>query len=388
MRRVYLDHAATTPVRPEVFEAMIPYLQDKFGNPSSIHWFGREIRKDLDEAREQAAKALNADPREIYFTSGGTESDNIAILGTVARHGKKGGHIITSAVEHHASLDTCKSLEKQGYRVTILPVDKFGMVQPEALEEAISDDTILVSIMHANNEVGTIQPIKELIAIAHEKGVRFHTDAVQSIGNIPVDVQDLGVDLLSISGHKIYGPKGVGILYVRKGTKLSNIAYGGAQERNLRPGTENVAGIIGMAKALELAVAEQPETAEKLTALRNKLIDGFLALPDVILNGHPEQRLPGNVNVSILRIEGESLLLSLDMAGVAGSSGSACTSGSLDPSHVLMAMGLDHQTAHGSLRLTLGKSTTEEDIDYVLSVIPGIVQRLREMSPVRKPGEE
>jgi cysteine desulfurase len=388
LRRVYLDHAATTPVRPEVFEAMIPYLQDKFGNPSSIHWFGREVRKELDEARERAAKALGADPREIYFTSGGTEADNIAILGTVARLGKKGGHIITSAVEHHASLDTCKSLENQGCRVTILPVDKYGMVQPEALAEAISEDTILVSIMHANNEVGTIQPIKELAAIAGEKGIRFHTDAVQSVGSIPVDVQDLGVDLLSISGHKIYGPKGVGILYVRKGTRLNNIAYGGAQERNLRPGTENVAGIVGMAKALELAVAEQRETAENLTVLRNKLIDGLLALPDVILNGHPEQRLPGNVNVSILRIEGESLLLSLDMAGIAGSSGSACTSGSLDPSHVLMAMGLDHQTAHGSLRLTLGKSTTEEDIDYVLSVVPGIVQRLRDMSPVRKPGEE
>lgn len=388
MRRVYLDHAATTPVRPEVFEAMVPYLQGKFGNPSSIHFFGREVKKDLDEARERVAKGLNADPREIFFTAGGTEADNMAIFGSVAQLGKKGDHIITSAVEHHAILDTCKSLEKHGYRVTTLPVDEWGMVRPRDLAEALTDDTILVSIMHANNEVGTIQPIKELIDIAHERKIRFHTDAVQSVGNIPVDVQDLGTDLLSISGHKIYGPKGVGVLYLRKGTKLSNIVYGGAQERNLRPGTENVAGIIGLAKALELAVAEQPETKKRLTALRKKLIDGLTALPDVILNGHQEQRLPGNVNVSILRVEGESLLLSLDMAGVAGSSGSACTSGSLDPSHVLMAMGLDHQTAHGSLRLTLGKSTTEADIDYVLSVIPGIVERLREMSPVRKPGEE
>ncbi len=388
MRRVYLDHAATTPVRPEVFEAMVPYLQGKFGNPSSIHFFGREVRKDLDEARERVAESLNADPREIFFTAGGTEADNMAIFGSVARVGKKGGQIITSAVEHHAILDTCKSLEKQGYRVTILPVDEWGMVLPRDLAEALTDDTILVSIMHANNEVGTIQPIKELIDAAHERKVRFHTDAVQSVGNIPVDVQDLGTDLLSISGHKIYGPKGVGVLYLRKGTELGNIVYGGAQERNLRPGTENVAGIIGLAKALELAVAEQAETKKRLTALRNKLIDGLTKLPDVILNGHREQRLPGNVNVSILRVEGESLLLSLDMAGGAGSSGSACTSGSLDPSHVLMAMGLDHQTAHGSLRLTLGKSTTEADIDYVLSVIPGIIERLREMSPVRKPGEE
>lgn len=388
MRRVYLDHAATTPVRPEVFEAMVPYLQGKYGNPSSIHYFGREIRKDLDEARERVAKSLNADPREIYFTAGGTEADNLAIFGSVAHLGKKGSHIITSAVEHHAVLDTCKSLEKQGYRVTILPVDEWGMVRPRDLEAAITDSTILVSIMHANNEVGTIQPINELIGIAHEREIRFHTDAVQSVGNVPVDVQDLQADMLSLSGHKIYGPKGVGVLYLRKGTKLSNIVHGGAQERNLRPGTENVAGIIGLAKALELAVAEQPETKKRLTAFRNKLIDGLTALPDVILNGHREQRLPGNVNVSILRVEGESLLLSLDMAGVAGSSGSACTSGSLDPSHVLMAMGLDHQTAHGSLRLTLGKSSTEADIDHVLSVVPGIVERLRDMSPVRKPGEE
>lgn len=388
MRRVYLDHSATTPVRKEVFEAMIPYLTDKFGNPSSIHWFGREIRKDVDEARERVAAALNATPREIYFTSGGTEADNIAILGTVAALGDKGRHIITSAVEHHATLDTCKSLERQGFAVTVLPVDKYGMVDPEDLRRAITGETILVSIMHANNEVGTIQPVKEMAAIARERGVRFHTDAVQTVGNIHVDIQDLDVDLLSVSAHKIYGPKGVGLLYVRKGNKLANIAFGGAQERNLRPGTENVAGIIGFATALELAVKEQPSTHKRLTGLRNRLIEGLTSLPDVSLNGHPRQRLPGNVNVSIERVEGESLILSLDMAGIAVSSGSACTSGSLDPSHVLMAMGLNHQTAHGSLRMTLGKSTTADDVDYVLSIVPGVVERLREMSPIRKAGEE
>lgn len=388
MRRVYLDHAATTPVRLEVYEAMIPYLTDKFGNPSSIHWFGREIRKDVDDARERVARALNVSAREIFFTSGGTESDNIAIMGSIAALKDKGRHIITSAVEHHATLDTCKSLEKQGYKVTVLPVDKYGLVSPEDLRQAITKETILVTIMHANNEVGTIQPIEEIGSIAREQGVRFHTDAVQTLGNLPVDPGKFHADLLSISGHKIYGPKGVGILYVRKGTKLANISFGGAQERNLRPGTENVPGIMGLATALELAVAEQPQTHKHLVRLRDKLIDGLTALPDVILNGHRQQRLPGNVNVSILRVEGESLILSLDMAGIAGSSGSACTSGSLDPSHVLMAMGLDHQTAHGSLRLTLGKSTTEDDIDYVLSVVPGVIDRLREMSPIKKAGEE
>lgn len=388
MRRVYLDHAATTPVRQEVFEAMIPYYKEKFGNPSSVHWYGREVKKDVNGARERVANALNVDPREIYFTSGGTEADNIAILGSVAALNRQGGQIITSAVEHLAVLDTCKSLAKLGYQVTILPVDKYGMVRPEDLAAAITGNTILVSIMHANNEVGTIQPIPELIGVTQERRIRFHTDAVQSIGSIPVDVKGLGVDLLSISGHKIYGPKGVGVLYIRKGTGLNNIVFGGAQERNLRPGTENVAGILGLTKALELAVAEQSEAQRRMTRLRDKLIDGLTALPDVILNGHPEQRLPGNVNVSILRVEGESMILSMDIAGIAVSSGSACTSGSLDPSHVLMAMGVDHQTAHGSLRLTLGKSNTEEDIDYVISVVPGIVERLRQMSPVKKQGAE
>ncbi|MDD4657992.1 MAG: cysteine desulfurase NifS [Eubacteriales bacterium] len=383
MRSIYLDHAATTPMRQEAYEAMIPYLTEKFGNPSSIHAFGRAARKDVDGARERVAKALNAAPQEIFFTSGGTEADNMAILGTAAQLRDKGKHIITSAVEHHAVLHTCEALATQGYRLTMLPVDKYGMVSPSQLAKAITDETILVSIMHANNEVGTIQPIRELAAIAHERGALFHTDAVQSLGNIPVDVADLQVDLLSASAHKLYGPKGVGLLYVRKGTKLGNIAYGGAQERNLRPGTENVAGIMGFARALELAAAEQPETYEHLAALRDKLIKGLTSLPAVSLNGHPQQRLPGNVNVSIERVEGESLILSLDMAGIAVSSGSACTSGSLEPSHVLMAMGLSHQKAHGSLRFTLGKSTSAADIDYVLEVIPGIIQRLRQMSPVQ-----
>lgn len=383
MRSIYLDHAATTPMRQEAYEAMIPYLTEKFGNPSSIHAFGRAARKDVDGARERVAKALNAAPQEIFFTSGGTEADNMAILGTAAQLRDKGKHIITSAVEHHAVLHTCEALATQGYRLTMLPVDKYGMVSPSQLAKAITDETILVSIMHANNEVGTIQPIRELAAIAHERGALFHTDAVQSLGNIPVDVADLQVDLLSASAHKLYGPKGVGLLYVRKGTKLGNIAYGGAQERNLRPGTENVAGMMGFARALELAAAEQPETYKHLAALRDKLIKGLTSLPAVSLNGHPQQRLPGNVNVSIERVEGESLILSLDMAGIAVSSGSACTSGSLEPSHVLMAMGLSHQKAHGSLRFTLGKSTSAADIDYVLEVIPGIIQRLRQMSPVQ-----
>jgi len=384
MRRIYLDHAATAPMRREAYEAMIPFLTERFGNPSSIHAFGRDAKRDVDDARQRVASALHAEPREVFFTSGGTEADNIAILGAAAAQSrKKGRHIITSAVEHHAVLNTCEALESEGYRVTVLPVDKYGMVSPAQFEKAMSAETILVSIMHANNEVGTIQPIKELAAIAHAGGALFHTDAVQSLGNIPVDVRELQVDLLSASAHKLYGPKGVGLLYVKKGTKISGIAYGGAQEHSLRPGTENVAGIIGFARALELAVAEQPETCLRLTGLRDKLIEGLTALPDVRLNGHPEQRLPGNVNVSIERVEGESLILSLDMAGIAVSSGSACTSGSLEPSHVLMAMGLDHQSAHGSLRFTLGKSTSEEDIDYVLEVMPGIIQRLRQMSPVQ-----
>ncbi|ABB15341.1 cysteine desulfurase NifS [Carboxydothermus hydrogenoformans] len=384
MERIYLDHGATTPLSREVLEEMLPYLTEKFGNPSSIHAFGREARKAIEDAREKVAKAINAsDPGEIVFTGGGTEADNLAIKGIARAYKHKGNHIITSAVEHHAVLDACLALQKEGFEVTVLPVDKYGMVSVEDVKKAITDKTILITIMHANNEVGTIQPIAEIGEIAREKGVYFHTDAVQTVGKIPVDVKELKVDLLSLSAHKIYGPKGVGALYVRKGLKLEPLANGGGQERKRRPGTENVAGIVGLGKAIELAVAEMPEESARLTKLRDKLIKGVLErIPYVRLNGHPTKRLPHNANFSVEFVEGESMLLMLDMKGIAASSGSACTSGSLDPSHVLLAMGIPHEVAHGSLRLTLGKANTEEQIDYVLEVLPGIVERLREMSPL------
>ena len=382
MPSVYLDYAATTPVRTEVYEAMIPYLTTKFGNPSSVHSIGQVIRKDLEGARASVAAAIGADPKEVLFTSGGTEADNMAIFGVAAAREQMGKHVITSAIEHHAVLHAFEALEKRGFKLTVLPVDKYGRVSADDLANAMDSETILVSIMHANNEVGTVQPIRELAEIAHGGGALFHTDAIQSLGNIPVNVADMHVDLLTGSAHKLYGPKGVGLLYKKKGVRLAGMVFGGAQEFSLRPGTENVAGIMGFARALQLAVAEQPANYRRLSALRDRLIKGLTGLPEVILNGHPTERLPGNVNVSILRVEGESLILSLDMAGIAVSSGSACTSGSLDPSHVLMAMGLDHQAAHGSLRLTLGKYTSDDDIDYVLEVLPGIIQRLRRMSPL------
>ena len=379
-RQVYMDHGATTPLREEALEAMLPYLKEKFGNPSSIHSFGREARKAINEVREKTARALGADPEEIFFTSGGTESNNMAIRGAARLKGK--GRIITSAIEHHAVLDVCKDLEKDGFEVVFLPVDRYGMVDPRAVEEAIVPGTILVSIMMGNNEVGTIQPIREICALARERGVLVHTDAVQCVGQIPVNVKELQVDFLSLSAHKFNGPKGVGALYVRKGIPLPPIYRGGGQERKLRPGTENVAGIVGLGRALELAVAELPEKTARLQKLRDRLIAGLTSLEGVALNGHPKQRLPGNVHLSFQYIEGESLLLSLDLQGVAASSGSACTSGSLEPSHVLTAMGLDHREAHGSLRLTLGRGNTEADVDYVLQVLPPIVERLREMSPL------
>ncbi len=381
-RKVYMDHGATTPLREEVLEAMMPFLREKFGNPSSIHAYGREVRQAVDGARETVAAALGADPGEIFFTSGGTESNNIALRGTAARKPKS--HFITSSIEHHAVLDVCKDLEKHGHRVTYLPVDSNALVDPRALEEAITPDTAMVSVMMANNEVGTIQSIGEMAALAREKGILFHTDAVQAVGQIPVNIKELQVDFLSLSAHKFNGPKGIGALYVRKGIPLTPLYRGGGQERKLRPGTENVAGIVGLARALELAVQELPEKMNRLKHLRDTLIAGLLKMEDVILNGHPEQRLPGNVNVSFKYIEGESLLLSLDLQGVAASSGSACTSGSLDPSHVLMAMGLDHETAHGSLRLTLGRDNDEADVDYVLKILPPIVERLRNMSALYK----
>lgn len=382
MRRVYLDHAATTPVHPEVIAAMLPYFHNHFGNPSSVHSFGRDSRKAVDEAREKVATAVGADPREIFFTSGGTEADNIAIQGLALARNKDGRHIITSKIEHHAVLDTCHFLESQGYEVTYLPVDEHGLVSVAAFEAALRPDTILATIMHANNEMGTIQPIKEMAAIARAKKISFHTDAVQTVGSIPVDVKDLGVDMMSFSAHKFYGPKGIGVLYIKKGTRVKPLYHGGGQERKYRPGTENHVGIIGLAKALELATTDLAERQAKVSALRDKLAAGLLALPEVTLNGHPTQRLPGNVNVSVRYVEGESLILSLDMQGIAVSSGSACTSGSLEPSHVLLAMGLTHEQAHGSLRLTLGIDNTEADVDYVLSVMPAIVERLRKMSPL------
>ncbi|MDA8236178.1 MAG: cysteine desulfurase NifS [Clostridia bacterium] len=383
MGRIYMDHSATTPVDADIAQAMVKFMTEDFGNPSSIHSFGRDVKKAVEEAREKVAKAIGADAREIIFTSGGTESDNAAIIGVATANCKKGSHIITSTIEHHAVLDTCHHLEKNGFKVTYLPVDEYGMVKAEDVAKAITDDTILITIMHANNEVGTIQPIAEIGRLAKEKGIYFHVDAVQTIGKIPVNVDELGVDLLSVSSHKIYGPKGVGCLYIRKGTRWTPITFGGAQERKRRAGTENTASIVGLGMAMEKAVANLEQEVTKLTKLRDKLINGITANIDHIqLNGHPTFRLPNNVNFSFHFIEGESLLLSLDMKGIAASSGSACTSGSLDPSHVLLAMGISHEVAHGSLRLTLGKMNTEEEVNYVLEVLPEIVERLRQMSPL------
>ncbi|MDN5327187.1 MAG: cysteine desulfurase [Moorella sp. (in: firmicutes)] len=384
MRRVYLDHSATTPVRPEVLEAMLPFLKDEaFGNPSTVYSYGREAKKALEEAREKVANLIGARPEEIFFTSGGTEADNLALIGTAAANEKKGRHIITSSIEHHAVLHTAQYLLRHGFKVTFLPVTPEGLVRVEDVEKAITDETILISVMHVNNEVGTIQPIKEIGKLARERGIVFHTDAVQSVGKLPVNVDDLGVDLLSASGHKIYGPKGIGCLYIRKGTKINPILYGGAQERKRRPGTENMPGIVGFGRAAELAGQELESEMERLQALRDKLIDGILTrIEDVQLNGDPRQRVATNANFSFRYVEGESMLLSLDMKGICASSGSACTSGSLDPSHVLLAMGIPHEVAHGSVRMTLGRDNTEEDIDYVLEVMPEIVARLRSMSPL------
>lgn len=384
MQKVYLDNAATTKVRNEVVEAMLPYFTEYFGNPSSLHLFAREAGKGLDTARAQVAKALNAKPEEIIFTGGGSESDNMVLRGIPEAYKKKGKHVITSAVEHHAVLHTLEAMEKEGrVEVTYLPVDEYGMVTAEQVEKAIRPDTVLVSIMFANNEVGTIMPIEQIGETCKKYGVLFHTDAVQAVGHVPVDVEKLHIDLLSLSGHKFHGPKGVGALYVRKGVRIPALILGGAQERRKRAGTENVPGIVGMGKAIELATSELEDNAAKMKVLRDRLIFGIPArIPDVKLNGHPTERLPNNVNFSIRFIEGESILLMLDLNGIAASSGSACTSGSLDPSHVLLAMGLSHEVAHGSLRLTLSEFTTPEEIDYVLDTLPPIVEKLRAMSPL------
>ncbi|MDU2066780.1 MAG: cysteine desulfurase NifS [Sporomusaceae bacterium] len=383
MKRIYFDHSATTPVDPDVAKLAFEYMTKDFGNPSSVHWFGREAKKAVETGREQVAALLNAEPNEIFFTSGGTESDNLALKGVAFANKNKGNHIITTQIEHHAILHTCEYLEKHGFTVTYLPVDENAMVRLDDLKAAITDQTILISIMFANNEVGTIQPIAEIGQIAKEKGIYFHTDAVQATGSIPIDVKALNIDLLSLSGHKLYGPKGIGALYIRRGVKIQSVQHGGAHERNMRAGTENVPGIAGLGLAAEIANRHMAEKQDYLIQLRTRLIDGVMAaIPHVKLNGHPTQRLPGNVNLSFAYIEGESLLLNLDLKGIAASSGSACTSGSLDPSHVLLAMGLNHETAHGSLRISLGRENTMEDIEYALEVLPPILERLRSMSPL------
>jgi cysteine desulfurase len=362
---------------------MLPFLEEQYGNPSSIYDTGRTARQALDRARDRIALIIGASPREIVFTSGGSEADNLAIKGAAFALRGRGSHIITSAIEHHAVYNPCHYLEKQGFRITVLPVDADGLVDPAAVEAALTPETILVSIMHANNEIGTIQPIAEIGKILRERKILFHTDAVQTVGHIPVNVQELGVDLLSLSAHKFYGPKGVGALYVRRGVRLDPLVHGGAQEHNRRAGTENVAGIVGMAEALALAAEEMDKEAQRQRELRDRLIDGIMdRIPHTRLNGHPKERLPGNVSVCFEFIEGEALLLNLDMHGIAASSGSACTSGSLEPSHVLLALGLPHEIAHGSLRMTLGRGTTAADIDTVLEVLPGIVDKLRQMSPL------
>jgi cysteine desulfurase len=382
---VYMDHAATTAVDPDVMQAMIPYLHNHFGNPSSIYSIAREAKEAIDTAREQVASTLGARPDEVFFTSGGTESDNWAIKGVAFANRKRGDHIITSKIEHHAVLHTCQYLEKQGFRVTYLPVDQYGLVDPAELERSITDKTTLVSVMYANNEIGTIEPVKELAAITHDHGAYFHTDAVQAVGHIPVSVNTGDIDLLSLSGHKFNGPKGTGALFIRKGVRIDNILHGGAQERNRRAGTENLAGIVGTGKAIELAATGIEEKGARIRKMRDRLITDILAsIPYTRLNGHPSQRLPGNLNISFEFIEGESMLLLLDSFGICASTGSACTSGSLEPSHVLLATGMPAEIAHGSLRLTLGVENTDEEVEYVLETLPKVVSRLREMSPLGK----
>lgn len=383
MKKVYLDYAATTPVDPLVSEAMEPYFFEKFGNASSLHAYGQEAKKGLEDSRQVLADFIGARPEEIVFTSGGTESDNFALLGAAYALEKKGNHIITSAIEHHAISEPAKFLEKKGFKITYLDVDQDGLVSGDDLKKAITDKTILVSIMHANNEIGTIQPIAQLAQITKEKGIYFHTDAVQTFGHIPVNVNELNVDLLSLSAHKFYGPKGVGALYIRKGTRLETFMRGGDQERGRRASTHNVAGIAGCARAIQLCQEKMVEEIKFQSRLRDKLIKEIpLRIPEVRLNGHATQRLPNNVNFSIKYIEGESMLLSLDLLGIAVSTGSACTSSSLEPSHVLLAIGLDHATAHGSLRITLGRFTKESDINFLLEKLPAVVEKLRAMSPL------
>jgi cysteine desulfurase len=380
---IYFDHAATTPLRPEVVEAMLPYYREHWGNPSSLHWSGRAARESMDRAREQVAALLGALPEEIVFTGSGTESDNQALIGISLANEKKGDHLITSVVEHHAILHTAQFLEKRGMKVTYLPVDSHGLADPDALREAITDETVLVSIMHANNEIGTIEPIREIGEVCRERGVLFHTDAVQTVGHLPLDVREMSVDLLSLSAHKLYGPKGVGALFVRKGVRIAPLIHGGGHERGRRSSTENVAGIVGLGEAARLAAEDMEWEMAHSSKLRDRLIEGLLErVPDSFLTGHPTQRLPNNASFCTRYIEGESMLLNLDFEGIAVSSGSACTSGSLEASHVLLAIGLPHDVAHGSLRISVGRGNTMQEVDRFLEVFPPIVEKLRAMSPI------
>jgi cysteine desulfurase len=383
MERIYFDYAATTPTDPAVTEAMQPYFFDRFGNPSSIHYFGQQAKKAMEEARSKVASFLAAKEEEIIFTSGGTESDNFALFGILWANAARGNHVITTAIEHHAILEPAHFLEKQGYQITYVKPDRYGMVSPEGIAKEITNKTVLISVMHANNEIGTVQPIKEIGRLAREKGVYFHTDAVQTVGHIPVNVNDLNVDLLSLSAHKFYGPKGVGCLYVKKGTRLQPYLRGGGQERRRRASTENIPGIVGLGKAAELCAEKMGGEMKEQARLRDRLIAEIPQRIDrVYLNGHPTDRLPNNVNFSIEYIEGESMLLNLDMLGIAASTGSACTSGDLEPSHVLLSIGRPHELCHGSLRLSLGRYTRENEVDRFLEVFPNIVAKLRAMSPL------
>ncbi len=383
MKRIYMDNAATTPVRKEVVEAMIPYFKEKFGNPSSLHSFGKEAKEAIEKARESISCAINASCDEIIFTSGGTESDNMAVKEIAFANKDRGNHIITSKIEHHAVLHTCKFLEKQGFKITYLGVDEFGMVNPRDVESAITDKTILVTIMHANNEVGTIQPIESIGDICSKHRIYFHTDAVQTFCKIPIDVKKMSIDILSASAHKFYGPKGIGFIYVRKGTKIGVLIHGGGHENGMRSGTENVPEIVGMAKAAELALRDMGKDSKYEIKIRDNLINRILEIKDSQLNGHQKERLSGNANFSFKRIEGESLVIHLDLMGIASSTGSACSTKSLQPSHVLTAMGLRPEISHGSLRLTLGKDNTEEDIEYVAECVKKIVENLRKISPFK-----
>ncbi len=382
---IYMDNAATTKIDPVVFKSMLPFLKEQYGNPSSIYSLGRESREAIENAREKIGHAIGADNKEIYITSGGSEADNWAIKGVAFANQEKGKHIITSSIEHHAVLNTCEYLKRHGFDITYIPVKENGIIDIEQLEKSIRKDTILISVMFANNEVGSIQPIEEIGAIAKKKGVYFHTDAVQAVGHVPIDVNKMNIYLLSLSAHKFHGPKGVGALYIRRGTNISNMIHGGGQEFKKRAGTENIAGIVGLGTAIEISVRNISKDTKYLINLRDKLINGLIkSIPDTILNGDPKLRLPGNVNVCFKYIEGESILLLLDSIGVCASSGSACTSGSLEPSHVLLAIGRPHEIAHGSLRLTLSRENTEQEVDFLLDNLPGIVKKLRDMSPLIK----